>query len=34
MKKDVLVTFSSNNAYHEIDDKDYVVFQTRGTLYD
>ena len=34
MKKDVLVTFSSNNAYHEIDDKDSVVFQTRGTLYD
>ncbi len=34
MKKDVLVTFSSNNAYHEVNDNDSVVFQTMGTLYD
>ena len=33
MKKDVLVTFSSSNAY-EHSEKDTVVFQTAGTLYD
>ena len=32
MKKDVLVTFSSNNAY-EVNESDKVVFQTAGTFY-
>lgn len=32
MKKDVLVTFASNNAY-DFDENDKVVFQTAGTFY-
>lgn len=32
MKKDVLVTFMSNNAY-EMAENDQVVFQTAGTFY-
>lgn len=33
MKKDVLVTFKSTNAY-DFDENDQVVFQTAGTFYD